>query len=108
MIGRPAQDDPPWFRRLWRLYRSLLPKAQAYRETFDTPAGRKVLQDFAWFCRAEASATTEREIGRRDVWLRIMRFTQMTAEERAVLYAELTPEQRNQVWSPGARLIEEE
>jgi hypothetical protein len=67
-----------------------------------------VLADLAPFCCAAAAAVTEREIGRRDVWLRIMHFRRMDDEELAVLYAGLTPEQRHQLYRPGSPAIIEE
>jgi hypothetical protein len=103
MISTPRSNDPPWRQHLWRLYRRLARKQVAYRQIPDA-----VLTDLAVFCRAHAPAATEREIGRRDVWLRLMHFRRMHDEELAVLYAGLSPEQRHQLWRPGATYIEEE
>lgn len=103
MISRPTAAAPPWQQHLWRLYRRLLPKQRAYRDIPDV-----VIADLAVYCRANAPATSEREIGRRDVWLRIRHFREMPGEELAVLYASLSPEQRHQLWAPGATYMEEE
>ena len=67
-----------------------------------------MLADLAPFCCAAAAAVTEREIGRRDVWLRIMHFRGMDDEELAVLYAGLTPERRQQLYDPHRPAIIEE
>ena len=103
MISTPFTNAPAWYHHLWRLYRRLSPKQQAYRAIPDA-----VIRDLAVYCRANAPAVTERDIGRRDVWLRLAHFRQMHDEELAVLYAELSPEQRHQLWRPGATYIEEE
>jgi hypothetical protein len=95
--------DPPWYQRLWRLYRRLGPKQQAYKVI---PSA--VIIDLAAYCCAMAPAVTEREIGRRDVYLRIMRFREMDSEELTVVYANLTPEQRHQLWEPGLTYMEDE
>lgn len=65
-----------------------------------------VLKDLAWFCHAESDCTTERELGRREVWLRIRRLRGLSDDELTVLYAALTPEQRYQVYNPGATYTE--
>jgi hypothetical protein len=103
MISTPRPGDPPWKQYLWRLYRRLSPKQVAYRQIPDA-----VIRDLAVFCMASAPAATERDIGRRDVWLRIARFRQMRDDELTVLYAGLSPEQRHQLWAPGQTYIEEE
>lgn len=71
-----------------------------------TPDGRAVLLDLSRYCHANSPTTTEREIGRRDVWLRLQRFLNIDEEELVVLMAGLTPEQRQQHWAPGATYIE--
>lgn len=60
----------------------------AYRRVFDTPGAEVVLGDLATFCRARetthvpgdshASALLE---GRREVWLRIQEYTQLSTVE---------------------------
>lgn len=65
------------------------------------------LRDLAWFCHAESDCTTERELGRREVWLRIRRIRDLSDDELTVLYAALTPEQRYQLYHPGATYTEE-
>ena len=110
MIGQPRGNEPGWYQRLWRLYLRLRPKARAYRDWAATPEGRVMLLDLASFCCALAPAIDDRMIGRRDVWLRIMHFTVINEGELAALYANLSPEQRHQLWStPGSpTFIEEE
>ncbi len=64
-------------------------KMFAYNRVFDrqSPYTRDVLKDLSWFCRAHSStfvpdarahAVLE---GRREVWLRIQEYLQMTDEE---------------------------
>lgn len=100
----PGGDVPGWYSRLWALYRRLSPRQTAYRQIPNA-----VLVDLAGFCRAHAPAVTEREIGRRDVWLRIAQMRELHDEELAVLRAGLTPEQRRWLYDPAGRTyIEEE
>lgn len=63
------------------------PKEQAYKQTFRGVYAAKVLQDLEEFCRASEScfnadprvhAVLE---GRREVWLRIQRYLNLTPEE---------------------------
>ena len=104
MISRPKDEDPPWYQHFWRLHRRLLRVREAYRGIPE-----EVLVDLAPFCCAMAPAATEREIGRRDVWLRIARMRQMRDEELAALYAGLSPEERFILWSPpGTQTFMEE
>lgn len=104
-MARGFIDEYP---ALLRLYNRLWPKRAAYRTIFGMPEGKAVLRDLAPFCFASAPATTERDIGRRDVWLRLQHFLQMDEEELVVLYAALSPEGRHQVYRPGQTFIEEE
>ncbi len=100
----PSGNVPAWYDRLWVMYRRLTRRQQAYRQIPNI-----VLVDLAGFCRAHAPALTEREIGRRDVWLRIAQFRNLQDEELAVLHAGLTPEQRRWLYDPSSRTyIEEE
>ncbi len=93
---------------LWALYRWLIPRRRNYCLTFNSPHGKGVLLDLCKFCYASAPTTTERQAGRRDVWLHLQRFLQMNEEELAVLYSALTPEQRYQVYKPSTTFIEQE
>ena len=67
-------------------------RAFAYRETFDNPHGKIVLQDLAKFCYADQSTFSEGERnaarldGRREVWLRIKEHLNLTDEELFDLY----------------------
>ncbi len=92
---------------LWALYRWLFPRRRSYCNTFNTPAGKGVLVDLAKFCHANAPTTTERQAGRRDVWLHLQRFLRLDEEELAVMFAGLTPEQRHQIYKPSTTYIEE-
>jgi hypothetical protein len=62
-------------------------RKQAYGRTFDGPGAADVLADLAAFCRARTStfdadprvhAALE---GRREVWLRIMEYTQLSEDD---------------------------
>lgn len=99
-MERPRLNSPSWYERLWALHLRLLPMAQAYRAFAATPEGKVILADLAVFCAANAPANTERQQGRREVWLRIMHFTKMDPDELSAYYAGLSPEQRYQLWSP--------
>lgn len=94
--------------RLWHLFRWLCPRKQAYCVAFSTPEGKAVLRDLAKLCFATAPTKNEREQGRRDVWLHISRFLQLSEEELAVLYAALSPEERYQTWKPSVTYFEGE
>lgn len=60
---------------------------RAYRIAFGSPAGQQVLADLAPFCRAADSCfDPDPRIhaqfeGRREVWLRIQRFANLTQED---------------------------
>ena len=63
-------------------------RSQSYKQTFDTPQGKKVLADLRSFCKMNASSfagsdthTTSFNEGRREVFLRIMRFINLTQKE---------------------------
>ncbi len=103
MISAPQPSDPAWYQKLWRVYRRLARTQDAYREIPDA-----VLIDLAGLCHAYAPAVTEREIGRRDVWLWIQQYREMSGEELAVLRANLTPHQRNFLWHPDQYVEEDE
>ncbi len=93
---------------LWPLYRRLYPKQVNYKQTFGTPQGEAVLRDLAVQCHACSPAITEREMGKRDVWLRINAFLHLTDGELTMLFAALTPEQRRQIYKPGPTFTEDE
>jgi len=66
----------------------ILNRRSAYIGAFDNPDGRKVLADLKRFCRANTSAvdvdnvnTTMLLNGRREVWLRIMAYLNISEEE---------------------------
>ena len=66
----------------------LLSRKQAYEQTFnDGPNAKLVLKDLADFCRADKSTFHENERihavleGRREVWLRVQKYLQLTPEE---------------------------
>lgn len=77
----------------WQKLRTFLfGRAQAYKSTFDSEAGKDVLADLGRFCRAHestfhsdsrASAVLQ---GRREVWLRIQHHLNLTNEELWALY----------------------
>ena len=81
--------------------------AAHYRAWFASPDGRAVLIDLAPFCFANASTRTEREAGRREVWLRISQMMNLSEEDLTVLFARLSPEARHQLWHPSSTYIEE-
>ena len=65
-----------------------LKRKRAYQKTFDNPEGRKVLADLRRFCRATlptADIENERATylleGRREVWLRIQAYLNLTDED---------------------------
>jgi hypothetical protein len=93
---------------LWNLWRRVAPLRMHYRRTFDRGEDREVLLDLAKYCHALSETTNEREQGRRDVWLRICRFTRLTEDELTIMTAELTPERRYQLYNPGPTFIEAE
>lgn len=67
----------------------------------------RVLQDLATYCFANAATSSDREQGRRDVWLRINQFIRMSDEDLTILAAKLGPEARHQLWHPSATYMEE-
>lgn len=63
-------------------------RQQAYRKTFESPEGRKVLADLRRFCRATVPTADVNNVhatflleGRREVWLRIMSHLSLTDED---------------------------
>lgn len=95
---------------LYKLWRHMIPRRRAYQIVFcgeDKAAAKAlVLLDLARYCHADAPCNSERESGRRDVWLRIRQMTKLPDEELTVLYAKLTPEQRHQIYYPSATFTE--
>ena len=105
---RAHSDDPPWFRRLAAVFEANTRRRRAIRQAFATPEGKAVLRYLAVFCHATSPTTTERQNGRRDVWLFLQQHIQMDEDELAVLAADLTAEQRHQLWKPGVTYVEDE
>jgi hypothetical protein len=70
----------------------LVTRGQAYRKTFKTIYGERVLIDLARFCRANEStfnpdARAEGVLqGRREVWLRISKHLNLTEDELQVYF----------------------
>lgn len=91
-----------------RFIRFLRPKQLAYRTTFQGSGADTVLRDLSHFCFACAPTSSERELGRRDVWLHIQQFLRMKEEDLAVLHAKLGPEARHQLWHPSSTYLTEE
>ena len=74
-----------------------LHRTRAYRNTFDNPEGKKVLADLRRFCRATtptADVNNERTTylleGRREVFLRIQAYLNLTEEDVYALVEENT------------------
>lgn len=69
------------------VFRALQSRRQAFVSVFDGPNGKTVLRDLAKFCRAsESTFHPDARIsavleGRREVWLRIQEYLQLTDEE---------------------------
>lgn len=92
-----------------RLYKAWGPKRRAYQLTFAKArsASAIVLMDLARYCHASSPCNSEREQGRRDVWLHIQKHLRLSDEEYTVLMAGLTHEQRHQLFRPSPTFIEE-
>lgn len=64
----------------------------AYLQVFDGPAGFTVLQDLAWFCRANRSTFDPNAIvaaglnGQREVWLRIQQHRNLSDDQLAAIF----------------------
>lgn len=67
-----------------------------------------VVRDLAEFCFASAATSNEREQGRRDVWLHINQFLQLSEEDLTVIYARLGAEDRHRLYYPGDSTFYEE
>jgi hypothetical protein len=103
---------------LYRLFRRFAGKKFHYCVTFskenDTNpmlragSAQAVLRDLAWFCHADSPCEDQRSTGRRDVWLRLVRFLRLNEEELAILYAGLSPEDRYQIYKPGSTFVDDE
>lgn len=68
-------------------------KQAAYRQCFNTPAGRAVLDDLSPFCRARETCAVPGDRdrtfvleGRREVWLRAQDFLERTPEELVLMF----------------------
>ena len=78
--------------KVGRTYDRLRQRKMAYQLAFGSPAGKKILEDLAKFCRANQSCfdTDPRVeaamLGRQEVWLRIMHHLHMPSEEIFKLY----------------------
>ena len=70
----------------------LVTRGQAYRKTFQTIYGERVLSDLAKFCRANESTFTPDPRaegilqGRREVWLRISKHLNLSEDELQVYF----------------------
>jgi hypothetical protein len=93
---------------LWHLFKTIAIKKQNVCICFSTPHGQAVLRLLAKYCFASSPTHTEREQGRRDVWLFLQHFLRMDEEELTVLYAALTPEERFQIYKPSQTYIDTE
>lgn len=87
---------------IWPFYRVTLSIQRAFQNVFgqETPGSDTVLADLAKYCHAEAPTTSEREAGRRDVWLHIRRRLQLRDHELTALYARLSPQARLAIFDP--------
>jgi hypothetical protein len=67
-------------------------RKRSYKMTLGAPAGDAALRDLAKFCRAHGTTfhpdqpTSDKLQGRREVWLRIQSFLNLTDEELWNLY----------------------
>ena len=71
----------------WRVFDLIRKHKQTYQQTFASPVGQEVLRDLAKFCRAaETCFDTDTHVqanleGRREVWLRIQKFLNLSSEQ---------------------------
>ena len=84
-----AWGDTGWLRR----FDFMRLRKQSYQLTFSSPAGQRVLMDFARFCRANETCVIpgdhDRTLvleGRREVWLRLQNHLGFTAEQLMSIY----------------------
>lgn len=82
-------------------------KKRHFTACFGTPDGKAVLLDLAPYCCAMSPTKTERDQGRRDVWLYIQRRLHLDEEALTALAAGFSAEQRHQLWAPSTTYIEE-
>ena len=69
-------------------------RSRSYYLVFRSPSGAEVLRDLSQFCRADGrrlpwgatSTDIAREVGRQEVWNRIMQHLKLTPEELYDLY----------------------
>lgn len=87
----------------WHLEGMQAALSAAYQTVFGetTRGGRSVLSDLAYYCHAFSPTTTDREAGRRDVWLHIQKRLLLRPEEITAIIARLTPEQRIALMTRG-------
>ena len=77
---------------LEKLRQLLFARQYQYKLTFRSPPGRVVLKDLAKFCRAhtsvfhESQRATDVQIGRKEVWERIVHHMHMSPESLWDLY----------------------
>lgn len=78
--------------KIRRFISAVIGRKRDYELTFHSPAGQRVLADFAKFCRANESCFDEDPRvhaaleGRREVWLRIQQHLNLSASQLAELY----------------------
>jgi hypothetical protein len=83
-------------------YQIVFRNAQPIDENVRAGCARRVVLDLMRFCHAEASTLTERQQGRREVWLYVNRFLHLDPEELTVLQAGLSLEDRYALYNPEA------
>lgn len=85
----------------YNVFRFLQDRRRAYQMVFAKgPMQQIVLYDLAKFCRAHANCTTEREAGRREVWLRIEQHLKLDEEDLVALYGALSDQDRVRLFNP--------
>lgn len=94
--------------RLQALFLWLLPRKRNICNAFSTPSGKATLRYLAKYCFASAPTKTEREVGRRDVWLFLNHHLHLSDEELTVLYEPLNAEERYQIHKPSTTYFTQE
>lgn len=90
------------FERRQRDYVTVFRNDNHLDQNFRAGAQRRVLLDLMRFCHAEANTHTDRQQGRREVWLYINSLLRLDPETQAVLQAGLSLEERYQLMNPEA------
>lgn len=81
-----------WTELKEKAYQILMARRHAYRQTFKSEHGQRVLEDLSLFCRAaettfhedpRAHALLE---GRREVWLRVLHHLQLSPDQLFQIY----------------------